>query len=111
MSFGSRRGVVEDDKIWWPTRGPNVDSTIGSTTRSGGSFSAKSACKCPRSETIAAGRRGAQLACHAGGRGFESRRSRSLHTALSRSLLDSKELPLARDSLQVLDAPVDEFDS
>jgi hypothetical protein len=41
----ARRGVVHEDKISWPTRGPNVDSTIGSTMRSGGGVRAKNACK------------------------------------------------------------------
>jgi hypothetical protein len=45
MSLGPRRGVVHEDKISWPTRGPNVDSTIGSTMRSGAYARAENACK------------------------------------------------------------------
>ena len=37
LAISSRlgRSVVHKDKISWPTRGPNVDQTIGSTMRSG----------------------------------------------------------------------------
>ena len=37
--------VVTPDNISWPTRGPNVDATIGSTMRSRGGLRAKSTCK------------------------------------------------------------------
>jgi hypothetical protein len=37
--------VVTPDNISWPTRGPNVDATIGSTMRSRGGIRAKSTCK------------------------------------------------------------------
>ena len=42
----SRRStVVHQDKIPWPTRGPNVAWTTGSTMRKRGDVTAKSACK------------------------------------------------------------------
>jgi hypothetical protein len=75
--------VVTPDNISWPTRGPNVDATIGSTMRS----RAASGRKAPVNETI---RRSSSpgvvvpdSACHAGGRGFESRRSRFLFAEVS----------------------------
>jgi hypothetical protein len=68
--------VVTPDNLSWPTRGPNVDATIGSTMRSRGATGRKA----PVTEAI---RRSSSpgvvvpdSACHAGGRGFESRRSR-----------------------------------
>jgi hypothetical protein len=36
--------VVSEDKISWPTRGPNIDRTIGSTMRRGLGDGQKSAC-------------------------------------------------------------------
>ena len=39
------RTVVDQDKISWPIRGPNVDSAIGSTVRSRRGSTAESACK------------------------------------------------------------------
>src|SRR5262249_55168181 len=50
------RDVVHDDKISWPTRGPNVDWTLGSTMRSEAGAGAKSACKEARSEAWVAKR-------------------------------------------------------
>jgi hypothetical protein len=41
----ARRGVVHEGKILWPTRGPDVDGTIGSTMRSPLTGEAKGACK------------------------------------------------------------------
>jgi hypothetical protein len=71
-----RRGVVSEGRISWPTRGPNVGWTIGSTMRSG----VRRGMKEPANEGVQ--RRSSSdvvvpdSACHAGGRGFESRRSR-----------------------------------
>ncbi len=68
--------VVREDKIPWPTRGPNVSQTIGSTMRSG----ANRRTKGPANEQVrrrsSSGVAMPDSACHAGGRGFESRRSR-----------------------------------
>jgi hypothetical protein len=85
--FRVRRGVVGKGNIPWPTRGPNVDWTIGSTMRRGNDPEAKvpanDAVRTSSSPSIVV----PDTACHAGGRGFESRRSRpknpaSPHTAL-----------------------------
>jgi hypothetical protein len=54
-----RAGVVHEDNILWPTRGPNVDGTIGSTMRSGVGVGAQSACKSARSAEFVAKRCGA----------------------------------------------------
>ena len=61
--------VVTPDNISWPTRGPNVDATIGSTMRSRGGLRAKSTCNWSHSEELVAGRRCARL-------GLSRRRSR-----------------------------------
>ena len=65
-----------EDKIRRPTRGPNVAWTIGSTMRSGVAARAQ----VPANETVRRTSSAAVVvpdsACHAGGRGFESRRSR-----------------------------------
>jgi hypothetical protein len=65
----ARLVVVHEDKISWPTCGPNTDSTIGSAMRSGGGIREKSACKLSRSETVVAGCRCARV-------GLSRRRSR-----------------------------------
>jgi hypothetical protein len=71
--------VVDPDKISWPIRGPNVGQTIGSTMRE---QIEPRGPKRPANEYVH--RRSSprvvvpDSACHAGGRGFESRRSRSL---------------------------------
>ena len=71
-----RRSVVILANISWPTRGPNVDSPIGSTKRA----TALQYRKLPANKAVL--RRSSlsvavpESACHAGGRGFESRRSR-----------------------------------
>jgi hypothetical protein len=61
--------VVDEDRISWPTRGPNVGWTIGSTMRCRPASRAKKSCKCGCSEAFVAGRRGARL-------GLSRRRSR-----------------------------------
>jgi hypothetical protein len=77
MSLGPRRVVVREDKICahsWP----NVDSTIGSTMRT----EATPERKVPANEAVQGRSLSAVVppdsACHAGGRGFECRRSRLL---------------------------------
>ena len=61
--------VVREDMISWPTRGPNVDQTIGSTMRSVVAAGVKNACKRARSEALVVRRRCPRL-------GLSRRRSR-----------------------------------
>ena len=61
--------LVTPDNISWPTRGPNVDATVGSSMRSRGGLKGKSTCKWGHSEEFFAGRRRARL-------GLSRRRSR-----------------------------------
>jgi len=68
--------VFYGDNILWPTRGPNACMTIDGTMRNRGDFSPKS----PANDVVRSGSSTTYAvpdsACHAGGRGFESRRSR-----------------------------------
>ncbi len=67
-------GILDNSS--WSTRGPNADLTIGLTTRSG----VTSRWKRPANEAVQRTSSPrvvvSDSACHAGGRGFESRRSR-----------------------------------
>ena len=71
-----RRYVVHEDKFPWPTRGPNVVLTIGSTMRRDVAWGRKAPANEPAQRSPLPGVVGPASACHAGGRGFESRRSR-----------------------------------
>jgi hypothetical protein len=59
----------------WPC--PNAEWTIGSTMQGGAEIAAESTCECSHSRCSWPLIVGSDSACHAGGRGFESRRSRS----------------------------------
>jgi hypothetical protein len=67
---------VRIDNISWPTRGPNVRRTIGSTTRSRVVLGTKAPANDAVPRRSAPSAVASDSACHAGGRGFESRRSR-----------------------------------
>jgi hypothetical protein len=69
ISLVRHRCVLHEDKISWPTRGPNVGWTIGSTMRRRPASRAEKPCKSGRSEELVAARRGARL-------GLSRRRSR-----------------------------------
>ncbi len=71
-----QRSVVMPGNSSWPTRGPNVDLGICSTMRSGGSPEAKSTANEAVLRRSSLSVAVPDSACHAGGRGFESRRSR-----------------------------------
>ena len=77
-SVSTPRSAALIDNISWPARGPNVGAGIGSTMRSG-----DAPCRKVPANVGVAGRSSLSVvvpdsACHAGGRGFESRRSRPL---------------------------------
>jgi hypothetical protein len=63
-------------QISWPTRGPNIDQTIGSTMPSGATLTAKGPANGLVQRRSSTDIVVPDSACHAGGRGFESRRSR-----------------------------------
>jgi hypothetical protein len=67
---------VRIDNISWPTRGPSVRRTIGSTTRSRVVLGTKAPANDAVPRRSAPSAVASDSACHAGGRGFESRRSR-----------------------------------
>ena len=75
-SVSTPRSAALIDNISWPARGPNAGARIGSTMRSG-----DAPCRKVPANVGVAGRSSLSVvvpdsACHAGGRGFESRRSR-----------------------------------
>ena len=70
------RGVVHEDKFRWPTRGPNVARTTGSPMRGGCGGGRKVPANYAVRKRLSSGVVTPDSACHAGGRGFESRRSR-----------------------------------
>jgi hypothetical protein len=103
MRFGS---VVHEDKISWPTRGPNVASTTqpcGAGWAVWRKVPANEVVRRSSSPTVAA----LDSACHAGGRRFESRRPWPTARAGVRTYFGSvlrpprawKLTPVNRDSL------------
>jgi hypothetical protein len=76
-SLHPRPRVVSEEKSW-PTHGPNVGRTIGSTMRSMASRGTKPPAKEHVHIRSSPGVGVLESACHAGGRGFESRRSNSI---------------------------------
>jgi hypothetical protein len=82
--------VVFEDKMPWPTRGPNVGGTIGPTrgteSAAGQKVPANEAVERSSSPRVVV----PDSACHAGGRGFASRRSRSLRPPLTLATRDAR---------------------
>jgi hypothetical protein len=94
--FAVRHRVVYDGKISWPTRGPNVDWTIGSTMRHRAGWYGKRPAKDVVQRSTSPSVVVPDSACHAGGRGFESRRSR-----LSKCLQISRTRCLVRREISL----------
>src|SRR6266571_4469673 len=74
-SVSTPRSAALIDNISWPARGPNAGARIGSTMRSGGAPWRKVPANVAVAGRSCLSVAESDPACHAGGRGFESRRS------------------------------------